>query len=453
MKSPFYILAEGLYRKLKPVVCKKQDPQLTKALSILHPLENTGKMYDQFQIRRLAAIITILTAGTVSAAALHLCSRMNEQLLEGAQLIRNERGAGNYKIVLHADTEEWNRDIPFLVEERHFSEEEKEALSKELYELLPDLIRKENQDLRHVAGNLNLISSVKGYPFQLVWSSTDNERLDRNGKVNRRDLPETGEEISLTVKMSEGSWNTSFTYNLFLLPEILDEEEVFFRRLEGVLQETDSEQKTRNRILLPTQLSGKEIIWEESRRDGSILLILLALLGSVLAGKGMENDLERSCKKRNRQLLMDYPGFVSKLRMYLSAGLTMKNAFIRITSDYEDQRMPKKKHYLCEEMKMACYQLQNGVMEEQVYRDWGKRCSEMRYRRLSFLLSVHLKQGNDQLLMLLEEEADSAQEDRRGMARKAGEEAGTRLLLPMMMMLVVVMFLVLLPAYMDFGGI
>lgn len=77
----------------------------------------------------------------------------------------------------------------------------------------------------------------------------------------------------------------------------------------------------------------------------------------------------------------------------------------------------------------------------------------MRYRRLSFLLSVHLKQGNNQLLTLLAGEADNAQEDRRKMAKKMGEEAGTRLLLPMMMMLVVVMFLILMPAYLDFGSI
>ena len=92
-------------------------------------------------------------------------------------------------------------------------------------------------------------------------------------------------------------------------------------------------------------------------------------------------------------------------------------------------------------------------MEEQVYQEFGKRCGEARYRRLSFLLSVHLKRGNGQLLTLLAQEADGAQEDRRNMAKKAGEEAGTRLLFPMMLMLVVVMFLVLLPAYLDFGSI
>ena len=62
-------------------------------------------------------------------------------------------------------------------------------------------------------------------------------------------------------------------------------------------------------------------------------------------------------------------------------------------------------------------------MEEQAYKEFGRRCGEMRYRRLSFLLSVHLKQGNNQLLTLLAGEADNAQEDRRKMAKKMGEES------------------------------
>ena len=167
----------------------------------------------------------------------------------------------------------------------------------------------------------------------------------------------------------------------------------------------------------------------------------------------MESDLQKNCRKREKQLLMDYSGFISKLRLYLSAGLTTKNALIRIVSDYESQNIRGKIHYLYEEMKISCYQLENGVTEEQVYQDFGRRCGGTQYRRLGFLLSVHLKQGNNRLLEILSQEADSAQEDERNMAKRMGEEAGTRLLLPMMLMLIFIMFLVLLPVYMDFGNI
>lgn len=181
--------------------------------------------------------------------------------------------------------------------------------------------------------------------------------------------------------------------------------------------------------------------------------IAFSILSAVMVWRAMDSDLKKSCKKRSKELLMDYAGLVSRLQLYLSAGLTLKNVFTRIAGDLKKEKEGKEKHYLQEEMQMACYQLENGVMEEKVYQDFGRRCEEMPYKRLCFLLAMHLKQGNSQLLLQLEKEACCAQEDRRNMAKKLGEEAGTKLLLPMMLMLGVVMFLILLPAYFSFGNI
>lgn len=178
-----------------------------------------------------------------------------------------------------------------------------------------------------------------------------------------------------------------------------------------------------------------------------------SLFSAVMVWSAMDSDLKKSCRKRSKRLLMDYAGFVSRLQLYLSAGLTLKNAFIRIAEDLKREKEGKEQHYLLEEMQIACYQLENGVIEEKVYQDFGRRCDEMSYKRLCFLLAMHLKQGNSQLLLQLEKEAYCAQEDRRSMAKKLGEEAGTKLLLPMMLILGVVMFLILLPAYFSFGNI
>lgn len=180
---------------------------------------------------------------------------------------------------------------------------------------------------------------------------------------------------------------------------------------------------------------------------------LFLLLSGVLISMAMDSDLKKNCRKRSRQLLMDYGRFVNRLRLYLSAGLTLKNAFVRIMRELKKEKRGKEKCYLQEEMQIACYRLENGVLEEKVYQDFGRRCDEMPYRRLCFLLAMHLKQGNHQLLLLLEKEADSAQEERRNMAKKLGEEAGTKLLFPMMLMLGIVMFLILIPAYFSFGTI
>ena len=449
MKNPFIPLAAKLYKKYHCMRKKINYQKMYGELQQLYPLKDTERLYDDFQIRKLALILTILFIGTVSAVCLHLNSRTKASLAEGAQLVRNEWGAGDYKIILRAKAEEWSREMPFLVQERALTQREKQELQDNLKVRLPDIIKKDNQDLQHVTGNLDLAVSVPGYPFKLAWASDNTKRVSGRGEVNRKGIEGKGEWVTLTATVTYGQERIRLDFRALLLPETLNEEEGFFRMLENELAEREG--GSGKEIFLPERLDGKEITWEEIRQDYSLLLILFSFLAMILVGKGMENDLERNCRKRNRQLLTDYPAFVSKLRLYLSAGLTVKSAFIKITEDYRSQK--QQRHYLCEEMQIACYQLENGMMEEQVYQDWGKRCGEMRYRRLSFLLAVNLKQGNSRLLMLLAQEADAALEERRSMARKAGEEAGTRLLLPMTLMLVVVMFLVLLPAYMDFGSL
>ncbi|MDE7285222.1 MAG: hypothetical protein K2N55_00040 [Lachnospiraceae bacterium] len=451
MKNPFLPLAERLYRRWKPFIVKKQNQKVCKELQQLYPLENMEKLHDYFQVKRLAVMFMIVGIGIASAICLYLSSRMEGRLAEGTRLFRNEWNAGDYLITLVAEVENWNREIPFLVEARKLSREEQEALQKNLYTELPDLIKNDNTDLEHVVSDLHLPVFAEGYPFRLTWDSSNKERIDRNGKINRKGM-DTKETVSLTVTTSYGQEKNSFTYELSLLPEMSSEEERFFRLLEDLLCDIDLANKGSEQIILPDRLDGKAIAWKEGGKNYTVYLLFLTALGCVIAAKGMEKDLEKDCKKRNKQLLLDYPGFVNKLRLYISAGLSVQNAFYRIMKDYENTQKRKRK-YLYEEMKISCCQLENGVMEEQVYREFGKRCGEMRYRRLSFLLAVHLKQGNGQLLTLLSEEAEGAQEDRRNMARKAGEEASTRLLFPMMLMLVVVMFLVMLPAYLDFGSI
>lgn len=398
-------------------------------------------------------LFLVFGIGIVSAVGLYLCSRIEGTLVEGAQLIRNEWGVGNYEVTLLAKTREWSREIPFLVEERKLTREEIKALADRLQMELPELMKRENQNLEHVTSDLNLPSYVTGYPFHLIWSSADNERITDTGRINREGISGEGIQVMLTALAVYEREQLKLTYEVTLLPEILDKENAFFKLLNEELQEAEHKAETSNIIELPLSLNGEEIQWKEVRQSDGFWILLVIVSGSVFVCWGVSYERKKSCEKKKKQLLMDYSGFVSKFRLYLAAGLTVKNTFLKMTDDYAGEEKQKKKHYLYQEMKTACHQFENGMMEEQVYQEFGRRCEEMRYRRFGSLLSVHLKQGNSQLLLLLEKEAESALEDRRNLAKKAGEEAGTKLLIPMMLMLVVVMFLILLPAYFNFNSV
>lgn len=425
-----------------------------KMLTQLNPGKEKEMLYRDYQKKKAVLMGTIAVIGFVSALSLHLSSRMEAKLAEGAHLIRNEWGAGDFKITLLARTDMWNQKINLFVRERQYTVAEKEELIETLRRAMPDLIKGKNRDLYHVTTNLNLVTSVKGYPFWINWESRNQERIGADGTVKREKIQEGGEWVTLkaSVRDKQQEIQDEFEVKVFLLPEALTSEELFFRELEDELNREESN-NSEKQLNLPQRFHGQSIDWREQKKEYSFWIFLLFLLGAAGAGRGMDRDLKRSIQKRNEQLMAEYAGFVSMLRLYLIAGLTIKNAFIQIADDYGRQKMTQGKKCLYKEIKTLCFQLENGMEEEQVYQQWGYRCGEMRYRRLSFLLEVHLRQGNGQLIQLLAQEAETAQEDRRNYARKQGEEAGTKLLLPMTMMLAVVMMLVLLPAYMGFGNL
>lgn len=186
----------------------------------------------------------------------------------------------------------------------------------------------------------------------------------------------------------------------------------------------------------------------------SAQLLFLGAAGSALAAFGMDADLKRRDKKRREEISFCYSGFVSRLCLYMGAGLTAKNAFLKIGEDYRKEKGKSRKQcYLYEEVLVCGYQFLNGGGEDRVYHEWGKRCDEVNCRKLGFLLSAHVRQGNERMLSMLSEEMNRALEEKKSRAKKQGEEAGTKLLFPMVLMLIEVMFLILLPALAGFGGI
>lgn len=163
--------------------------------------------------------------------------------------------------------------------------------------------------------------------------------------------------------------------------------------------------------------------------------------------------LEHHASKKGECLAESYPEFVEKLRLYLAAGLTTRNAFLVLETWYAElAKTDKASRYLWKELQIACNQLRNGVSETEAYLQWGNSCQDKHYRRLAFLLSVHLKKGNRELLSCLEREVKETRTELQSRIRKKGEQASVRLLFPMMMYLIVVMILVIYPAYQRFGG-
>ena len=206
--------------------------------------------------------------------------------------------------------------------------------------------------------------------------------------------------------------------------------------------------------------------------------MIMLLTGALAVGVyfALDRDMQKQIQKRKDRLLSEYPEFVSRLVLLLSAGMTMRSAMYEIAGDYDGTKTARKTMgraagedavrraagraggghggknvQIYEEIVYTCHELDSGIPEAAAYYHLGRRCGEQHYVRLCMLLSQNLKKGTAGLLGLLKAESADAFEERKRNARRLGEEAGTKLLLPMMIMLLIVMLIIMIPAFMSFS--
>ena len=242
----------------------KENPVVYDTLQQLYPHKNVQKMYEDYQVKKLCIMSGIILMGMVSVVFLRLCSQTKERLTEGTRLIRNEWGAGDYSVTLQAEhvEEGWQKEISLNIDERQFSKEEREAVFDEIQQLLPERIKGTNRDLQHVESDLELAGTLPDYPVTISWSS-NNERINRLGVVNRRELTE-GEWVELTAQLVYEGEHRVVVYQVYLLPEQLKEEEGFFRELENTLFKEEEEKIADGEIVLPTEIKGQSCLGKRS---------------------------------------------------------------------------------------------------------------------------------------------------------------------------------------------
>lgn len=238
------------------------------------------------------------------------------------------------------------------------------------------------------------------------------------------------------------------------------EEEQLKEALREALQYQEEENRTDGEFMLPQEIGGNSVIWIRKENDNSVMIMLFTGALAVGVYFALDRDLQKQIQSRKNRLLSEYPEFVSRLVLLLSAGMTMRSAMYQIAGDHDGTKTAckttgggqgGKNVQIYEEIVYTCHELDSGIPEAAAYYHLGRRCGEQHYVRLCMLLSQNLKKGTAGLLGLLKAESADAFEERKRNARRLGEEAGTKLLLPMMIMLLIVMMIIMVPAFMSFS--
>lgn len=458
-KNPFRKVAAYILRRRQRMSHKaaggkqgrKEDwarRQLEAKLKTLQPSASASVQIREYYLSQYSMILTVLFAGVLICSAAWWSAHNSPLLLEGSYIWRNTYGKGDIPIELIAQIEGEEEIFQYVVAERKYTKDEAEALYQSAIELLPGIICGANDSLDDVRYDLNLVTRIDGYPFDVSWESSSYALVNTDGTVNNKELQESI-IVMLTAGFRYDQWSWEHQMYVQVSPKIYTYREILRSRIEELLHIQEEQTGSTEVMVLPDSVESEPIIWKEIIEDSSGYLLMLVILAAGFLYFGAGRDLDRKLEHRKKELLLDYPEIVNKLSLYMGAGMTIRNAFVKMGEDYKKQQKERRR-YVYEEILITCNELQSGRSENEAYDHFGKRCQVPVYMKLSTLLSQNLRKGSNDLLYMLRQEADNAFAERKNLAKKLGEEAGTKLLLPMMMMLCIVMVIIMIPAYFSF---
>lgn len=453
ISGAIYRAASFVYTKY---IRRKRTLEVSKIKNDLNTLTPTNKGEEQaaeYYIKKIGLSIVIISAGCILAIFLALKSSHEEILDSHTGLPRSGYG-GVTKTQNLVATDESGEEIGtynVTVEARKYTDEELTSMQKELASRMEKIILADNNSLEEVHSDLNLVNSIEGYPFKIQWTSDQYRILGFTGEVRNDEVPDAGIQVNLTAKYTAQDLTFEQKFSVWVYPRILSKEEAKDAYMQELIEEGSTNSASGIYQTLPDEFNDQHIIWKKNIQDNSMLLMIMVLIIGVLFYFIKDEQLKTSIKDREEEMIRDYSQIISKLVLYLGAGMTLRGIFEKLCIDYEKSlKAGQPKRFAYEEIRVMVNELRAGESESRAYEMFGLRCRSQPYTRLVNLLSQNLKKGNSSLLPLLKQEAAKASEERLNIARKAGEKVTTKLLAPMMLMLGIVMVIIMYPAFTSF---
>ena len=389
----------------------------------------------------LVLLCADLAGGAISAAEFRKGDR--EMV---TKLSLSESGGETIPLEVSAGSGE-EMQIEIEVPQKQYTEAQVRAHLSEAARALDVQILGENTSFAHLDRNLVLPSSVGEHGVTASWYSSRPDILDETGVICAG-VPEEGAEVTLAATLALQDVREDYQRIVQVFPS--KESNAFREEILRAAENQNEETSADGFYYLPEEAEGKRLTWYRHRsRRGPLISVLAAVL-AVLALAVKKQKRDEAEQERRALLEKDYPELVSKVRLYLGAGLNMRRTFARIAAEYEARRRQGAAvRPVYEEVVVCRRNMERGIPEAEAYEEFGARCALASYRGLSLMLVQNLKRGGEGLMQALEREVQSAFEGRKRRAKTEGEKITVKLLLPMSMMLGVVIALIMIPAFMN----
>ena len=395
--------------------------------------------------RTKLCVIALIGSG-LSIGCMLLDRRSGEQV---QVLVRPESGSDSMEETLELELDGERYPFTVVLQALPYQEEEVKGILTTAAEGLEKLFLKNNMDISHICTDVSMPSVYPDTQVDIQWYLDSWEYIEPDGTVRNENLEETV-SVNIQAVLTMEDQSRTWTRELRICPL---EEFSAKQRIEILEYDIQKQQAVSDssQVILPQMVKGAQISWHFKQDNRWIWLAVLTVFTLCAVAIGKRQDEEKVHKIWERNMELDYAEIVSRLSLYMGAGISTRKSWERIVENYEKTSMQKTEcRPAYEEMRTTLHEMQSGIPEALAYERFGTRCRMPSYLKLGTLLSQNLRKGTKGLAAMLQEESREAFQDRKALAKKLGEECESKLLLPMLLMLLTVLIMVMYPAVVSF---
>lgn len=379
----------------------------------------------------------------------------SEGSLDGNNIRRNKVGEGSQQVDLILNAKGLKKDYKYSVDvkEELPTKEQADKYIDEAREEIDNTFCSEGEEIDHVTQNLHMKESYVEGIVEAEWTLSDYSIVNTEGLIQQDQVSDTGSMIEATVHLTCNEYEREYSFDFVVYKQNLSNSEKLIQDIDNEIEKSLNTQG-KTELELPKQVDGIDVTWKEKKTGYVYKIIILEIVMIILIYLTEKERKKKDIEKRKVSMQLDYPEIVSKMAILLGAGMTIEQAWNRITASYYMKRQKKqcgiKPAY--DEMIITAREISDGESGRKAYQRFSQRVDLGCYQRFIRILLQSLVKGNKGICTMLEKESDDAFKERKLLAKKLGEEASTKMLVPLMLMMIVVMAIIIAPAVLSFKG-
>ena len=182
-------------------------------------------------------------------------------------------------------------------------------------------------------------------------------------------FPEIGQTVADAVLTYTANEKEQASYQCVacVYPKKLSGEESTKKDVEEAIKKADTATKEKKKLILPEMLDTNELRYYQPFNERGPVITVMGMMIGILLYALQKQNIRKAEEERKKQMIEDYPEVISKLTLYLGAGMTVKKAWRKIIEGYMKEKEDENERYVYEEMRQTCHEMDSGVTEAEGY--------------------------------------------------------------------------------------